>query len=514
MYTTMIFPWELIPTIFLAFFYLMDILLLFAFGLHTYSMVYLYRKNKRACLSAENSAYPSIDLKNTTADKLPMVTIQLPIYNEYYVVERLLQAVAQIKWPRERLEIQVLDDSVDHTSQKLKQLVSHYQRKGFRFSYLHRTNREGYKAGALKAGLAKAQGEFIAIFDADFIPAREFLIKAIPYFANPKIGMVQTRWDHTNAKYSLLTRGQAIGIDGHFVLEQSGRNANQFWINFNGTAGIWRRQCILDAGNWQADTLTEDLDLSYRAELVGWKFQYILDVANPAEIPPTIAAFKSQQARWCKGSLQTALKLIRRIWRANVHWKIKLEASFRLFKYSVHPLMLMNILLSLPLLWFSHRLSLYITDLPLTAIFATAAFLTTSSLASAFFYTYAQKQIYPDWGRRILWFPSLMIIGSGISISNSFAYLEVLLKRPFSFKRTPKVGLEGSQERLEQRRKYRLSLFDPLAPLEFVFGCYCLFLAYYAAQLHHVLLSVLMVIYACGYLYLSLKGVQEAVKYR
>ena len=247
--------------------YSFDILALFVFGVHAYLMVFLYKKNHEYCLS--NVEHEPIDLKKTPARDLPKVTIQLPIYNEFYVVDRLIEATTRLQWPKSKLEIQVLDDSTDETKEKAESLVQSYKREGFNIHHIHRVNRQGHKAGALREGLEKTNADYIAIFDADFLPAPDFLIKTMPYFVDPEIGMIQTRWGHINDNYSLLTMAQSFGIDGHFVIEQVARNATKLWMNFNGTGGIWRRQCIMDAGNWQADTLTEDFDLSYRAELAG-----------------------------------------------------------------------------------------------------------------------------------------------------------------------------------------------------------------------------------------------------
>ncbi|MFN3780844.1 MAG: cellulose synthase family protein, partial [Candidatus Kapaibacteriota bacterium] len=268
-------------------FYFIALSVLFLFGIHGLILLYYFRKTQKILL-------PKYELPK----ELPLVTIQLPIFNELYVVERLIRNVCNIRYPKEKMEIQVLDDSTDETQELAKKLVEEYKAKGFDIHYLHRPNREGFKAGALRYGLERAKGEFIAIFDADFIPAEDFLEKTIPYFQNPQVGMVQTRWGHINEDYSFLTRALALSLDGHFVIEQQARNRAGFFINFNGTAGIWRKDTIIDAGNWQPDTLTEDLDLSYRAQLKGWKFVFLSDVVSPAELPADINALKTQQFRW------------------------------------------------------------------------------------------------------------------------------------------------------------------------------------------------------------------------
>ena len=305
-------------------------------------MVNLYRKNKAYCESD-----PALAFK-VTDPNLPFVTVQLPIYNEFYVVDRLIDAAVRLDYPADRIEIQVLDDSTDETVEKARRIVNQYKAQGINISHLHRTNRAGHKAGALEAGFAKAKGEFVAIFDADFVPEPSFLLKTVPYFKDKEIGMVQARWGHINQDYNLLTKAQSYGIDGHFMIEQVARNASNLWMNFNGTAGIWRKACVVDAGGWEHDTLTEDFDLSYRAELKGWKFRYFKDIVCKAEIPAMISAYKSQQFRWCKGSIQTAVKLLPRIWNAELPWRIKSEAIIHLINYSVHPLMVFY----LPLLFF------------------------------------------------------------------------------------------------------------------------------------------------------------------
>ncbi len=405
----------------LLLFYAIDTFFLICFALHSYFLIYLYRKDKDACIAAKDPLFRPIALRGPSRADVPFVTIQLPIYNEYYVVEDLLRSVTQIEWPAHKLEIQVLDDSTDETYAALKKLVRHYKKRGFSIQHLHRKQRYAYKAGALKAGLAVAKGEFIAVFDADFLPPRNFLRQSMPYFLhNEDIGMVQTRWGHTNADASFLTRAQALGIDGHFVIEQSARSNGALWLNFNGTAGIWRRACIIEAGNWQGDTLTEDLDLSYRAELAGWKFRYIHDLVNPAELPLSIAAFKQQQQRWCKGSLQTARKLCGRICRSAFPLKIRSEAILRLCRYAVHPLMLANLLLTMPILYLSSRSALKVQNIPISMFASLILFLAFAGFSSIFFYVYADQS--QRFYKRLLRLPALMLIGSGIALSNSVAF--------------------------------------------------------------------------------------------
>ncbi len=489
--------------------YSLDIVALFIFGIHTYIMVYFYRKNRDYCYS--NVEHEPIDLKRVKAENLPEVTVQLPIYNEFYVVDRLIDATLKIRWPKEKLHIQVLDDSTDETKDKVAGIVSNLKSQGYRIEHLHRTDRTGHKAGALKAGLEKCKSEFIAIFDADFLPAPDILIKTIPYFSEPDVGMVQTRWGHINDDYSMLTMAQSFGIDGHFVVEQVARNGGRMWMNFNGTAGIWRRQCIYDAGNWQADTLTEDFDLSYRAELAGWRFRYFTDIVNPAELPSTIASFKSQQFRWCKGSIQTAVKLIPRILRSSFSKKIKLEAITHLLNYSVHPLMVINILLSLPLLLVDRWTSFKLSSVSIGVLFFAATVLSLSTLGPTFFYIYSQRELYRNWKKRIIWIPVLMMIGTGIAISNTRAFIEALTGKKSAFMRTPKYRIESRDDNVKKRSLYRQPL-DPLVFTELAMGIYGLVTAYFAWIYEKPFIIPFMLIYAAGFLYISVGNILERLQ--
>lgn len=489
--------------------YSVDIVLLFVFGIHTYIMVYFYRANKDYCRSGVD--YEPIDLKTARADRLPEVTVQLPIFNEYYVVDRLIEATLQIRWPKQKMVIQVLDDSTDETTEKVARMVRGLKAQGYRIEHLHRTDRTGHKAGALRAGMEKTTSEFLAVFDADFLPNPDILVKTIPYFAEPDVGMVQTRWGHINDDYSILTMAQSFGIDGHFVVEQVARNGGRMWMNFNGTAGIWRRQCILDAGNWQADTLTEDFDLSYRAELAGWRFRYFSDIVNPAELPSTVAAFKSQQFRWCKGSIQTAVKLIPRILRSNFSRKIKSEAILHLTNYSVHPLMMLNIALSLPLLLIDRWTHFKMSSVSIAVLFFAATVLSISTFGPTFFFIYSQRELYKNWRRRIVWIPILMMIGTGIAISNTRAYIEAIMGKKSPFMRTPKYGISSRSDSLGQRKKYRQGL-DATIVLELITAFYSMVTAYYAWMYRKPFIIPFMVIYAVGFLYVSVTGILERLE--
>src|SRR6266496_314173 len=372
--------------------YFIVLILLASYGLHRYTLVYLYYKKKH---NATKPPQPFTEL--------PYVTIQLPIFNEQYVVDRLLQAVCRIDYPREKLDIQLLDDSTDETANVARELVQHYASLGHPVTYLQRTNRAGYKAGALHEGLKTAKGEFVAIFDADFVPPSDFLTRTVHHFTDPKIGMVQTRWTHINRNYSFLTEVEAILLDGHFVLEHSSRARHDVFFNFNGTAGMWRRIAIEEAGGWEHDTLTEDTDLSYRAQLKGWKFIYLQDVECPAELPVEMTAFKTQQARWAKGLIQVSKKILPKVFSSDAPRRVKVEAWYHLTANLSYPLMIVLSVLLLPAMvirfyqgWFQ---MLYI-DLPLFMA-------STFSISS--FYMVSQKELFPKtWLRTFLYLPFLM----------------------------------------------------------------------------------------------------------
>lgn len=484
--------------------YSIDILLLFFFGLHSFLMIFLYRRNKQYCVSDPERTFLVND------PNLPLVTVQLPVYNEFYVIERLIDSVVGLEYPKEKLEIQVLDDSTDESMEKTRGIVNHYRELGFDIHHLHRTDRTGYKAGALEKGLNVAHGEFIAIFDADFVPESSFLLKTIPYFSDSNIGLVQTRWGHINPDYNILTKAQSYGIDGHFMIEQVARNCNHLWMNFNGTAGIWRKECITDAGGWEHDTLTEDFDLSYRAELKGWKFRYFKDIVCKAEIPAMITAYKSQQFRWCKGSIQTAMKLLPTIWKSNFGWKIKGEAIVHLINYSVCPLMMLNILFTAPLLLMEYWSGFNFYDLPVAVLFATAALLSVGSIGPLFFYAYSQREIRPDWKSRLLFLPIMVMIGTGIAVVNTKAWLEAVLGIKSGFKRTPKLKIENAQDNVRDRQKYGIPL-DFHVVLEFFMGLYSVACIYIAFKVGKPYIVGFLVIYALGFFFVAINSMREAL---
>lgn len=415
--------------------YCATVLLLSVYGFHRFQMLRLYNRHR------DQTPRPV-----GRFDPLPVVTVQLPIYNEYHVVDRLIDTVGKLDYPRDLLEIQVLDDSQDETRQAAQRAVERLQSRGFDIKYLHRQQRTGFKAGALEAGLHQARGEFILILDADFVPGPQILRQSIDYFSDPGVGMVQMRWGHLNRLYSLLTRIQSIFLDSHFVIEHTARSRTGRFFNFNGTAGVWRKQAIADAGGWQHDTLTEDLDLSYRAQLAGWRFVFLPEVEVPAEIPVEINAFKSQQHRWTKGAVQTMRKLLPRIWRADLPFKVKAEATYHLTANVSYVLMLLMALLTLPVLSIRSLLGwkgLLIVDLPLFS-FAT--------MAISGFYIASQKALYADWKSQIKYLPMLMALGMSLCINNTRAVLEGWIGHESSFLRTPKYGVVTPKDGRRQRK--------------------------------------------------------------
>jgi cellulose synthase/poly-beta-1,6-N-acetylglucosamine synthase-like glycosyltransferase len=470
--------------------YLFSLMSLFTYGLNCYVLMFLYRIHRNKARIKELKQREFFFAK-AAAEGLPRVTVQLPLFNERYVVVRLLEGVKGIHYPKERLEIQILDDSTDDTVHIAKNAAATYRRQGFDILHLHRSDRKGFKAGALEAGLAQAKGEFVAIFDADFIPPPDFLNKTLPYFVNPVVGMVQARWGHINHDYSLLTRVQSMGIDGHFGIEQPARAWSKLFMNFNGTAGIWRKKAIEDAGGWEHDTLTEDMDLSYRAQLKGWKLAFSPSLVCPAELPVHIHAFKAQQSRWAKGSIQTARKLLGRILRAKIPFFVKLEAVLHLTHYMVHPLMLIVVLTSLPMLftqWFYASLSYPI-------IFFSLIALATCGPSSLYFYS--QRLLYRDWLKNLLYLPLLVCLGTGIAVSNTRAIIEAFGKRTGAFIRTPKYDIRTRTD--TWRKKIYRSPESFLSVLEFLMGCYSLAALILFLTLRKYFISPFLVIYTLGF---------------
>jgi len=468
--------------------YFIVLIVLAAYGAHRYWMVYLYYKHKKN-KTTDPTAY---------FEDLPRVTVQLPIFNEQYVVDRLLDAVCKLDYPPEKLDIQLLDDSTDETVVVACGLVERYAALGHPVSYLHRDNRSGFKAGALEEGLKTAKGEFVAIFDADFVPSPDFLLQCIHHFTDPKIGMVQTRWTHINRSYSLLTEVEAILLDGHFVLEHSARSRSGVFFNFNGTAGMWRRAAIDEAGGWQHDTLTEDTDLSYRAQLKGWKFLYLQDVECPAELPVEMTAFKTQQARWAKGLIQTGKKILPRVLKSNAPWHTKLEAWYHLTANISYPLMIVLSVLLMPAMiirsW-QGLLQMLLIDFPLFI---------ASTMSVSTFYMVSQKELYPkSWYMSILYIPFVMALGGvGLTITNTKAVLEALFGVKSAFARTPKYSVKKKGER-SQAKVYRKRL--GIVPwIELAIGCYFAWTVYYAITTENFFTVPFLVLFVFGYWYTGL----------
>lgn len=435
--------------------YFVSLFILFVFSSHGFFMIYYYNKYKNVKPAA------NVDINPETK-----VTIQLPLYNELYVVERLIDSVCEIDFPKDRMEIQVLDDSTDETVNLVARKVAEKKALGFDILHVRRTNREGFKAGALKEGMKTATGEFIAIFDADFIPAKDFLKKTLSHFTDEKIGMVQTRWEHLNGDYSILTKAQALALDGHFVIEQNVRNKAGFFINFNGTGGIWRRSCIEDAGNWHADTLTEDLDLSYRAQLKGWRFVFLRDETSPAELPSEINALKAQQFRWTKGAIETAKKILPLVLKSKLPLRVKLQATFHLTNNLAFPFILLAAILNVPLIFIKNSGSH-------EAYFAVMSIFILAFIGSFMFYLYSQKDIRTDWRKKIVLFPLFMAGSMGFAVNNSRAVIEGLLSRKSEFVRTPKFKVVNQKDSWSNN-KYVNKKLEPSVIVELIMAIYCL----------------------------------------
>src|SRR6266436_6056890 len=464
--------------------YLSVLVGLSAYGVHRYFIIYLFLKyRKRECVPAGRF------------EKLPVVTVQLPIFNEVYVVERLLRSVSKLDYPREHLQIQVLDDSTDETRKITADCAAELRKRGFDVELIHRADRTGFKAGALERGLATARGEFVCILDADFVPPPHLLRKTVDFFTDPKVGMIQTRWGHLNRCYSLLTRVQAMFLDGHLVLEQTARSRSGRFFNFNGTAGLWRKSCIEEAGGWQHDTLTEDLDLSYRAQLAGWKFIFLPDVVTPAELPVDMNGFKSQQHRWTKGSIQTCKKLLPEIWRSKLPLLIKFEATAHLTSNFAYLLLACLCVLLHPstggpqATW----VRTFLLDVP---IFMTA------SVSVAVFYICAQRELHPrTWMKEILLLPCLLALGVGLSLNNARAVLEAVFNHHSDFTRTPKYGIERKSQPWRSCRYRPLKSVLPAA--EMFFAVYFSYFVWYAIE-HRQFLSVpFLLMFQFGFLYVS-----------
>ncbi len=452
---------------------------------------------------------PALDEAPTlTDDELPSVTIQLPVFNEMYVVERLIDACIKMDYPKDKLEIQILDDSTDETVSISQNKVDQYKAQGFNISLITRTDRTGYKAGALQNGMEICAGEFIAIFDADFIPEPSFLKSTVPYFKSEEVGVVQTRWGHINKDYSLLTRIQAFFLDAHFTVEQSGRNLSGYFINFNGTAGIWRKKTIVDAGGWKADTLTEDLDLSYRAQMKGWRFKYLEDFISPAELPADIKAFKSQQFRWIKGGAETAMKILPSIRRGNQPFSVKVNAFTHLLSSSVYLIIFLAVLISVPVLFLKNSyLDFDYVRYAWPFIFST--------LAVAFVYYVASvstsKNKFKAFIEYAMLLPSFLIITLGLSFHNAVAVVRGLMGERTPFVRTPKYNILDNKDQWADKKNYVMKKIDWVTVLEGVLCLYFLSALIFAVQNNDYSLFILHFIAVVGFGYVFIYSIGHSI---
>lgn len=462
--------------------YFAILIILSVYGLHRYEIIRIYFKYRKNAVKEPARRF----------EQLPRVTIQLPIYNERYVVERLIDEVVRIEYPRELLQIQVLDDSTDDTHPFAEALVERYRALGHPIEYLHRDNRFGFKAGALSEGLKTATGELVAIFDADFVPPPDFLTRTVHYFTDPAVGLVQTRWSYMNRDYNFLTEVEAMLLDGHFILEHGARSRAGYFFNFNGTAGILRKQMIEDAGGWQHDTLTEDSDLSYRAQLKGWRFVYLPGLECPSELPVEMHGFQTQQSRWAKGLTQCARKLLPAIFRSNIPWRTKLEAFMHLTPNISYPLMIVVSALMLPVMIVRFYMGVWqmvFLDLPLIA----ASFWSISA-----FYVVAYREVYPKhWKRSLLLLPMLIAVGVGLTIINTRAVLEALSGIQSSFVRTPKYAIGDRHISLRNKRYRRKSGWLPYA--EIAVGTYFVLMVIFAVDTYNFFAIPFLMLFVFGY---------------
>tara|TARA_R110002050_G_scaffold157357_1_gene285927 strand:+ start:21001 stop:22491 length:1491 start_codon:yes stop_codon:yes gene_type:complete len=453
--------------------YTVALLMIFTYALAQLNLLFNYLTSKRKKFTGETFNF-------SNAEEVPFITIQLPVYNEMYVMERLLDNIAKIDYPNSKLEIQVLDDSTDETVATTRAHIEALQATGLDIQHITRTDRTGFKAGALKAGLKVAKGEYIAIFDSDFLPEEDWLKRTIPYFKNPKIGVVQTRWGHINRNYSILTKIQAFALDAHFTLEQVGRNSKGHFINFNGTAGVWRKTCILDAGNWEGDTLTEDLDLSYRAQLKNWEFKYLEDVETPAELPIVISAARSQQFRWNKGGAENFKKMMWRVLKnQNISTKTKVHGLLHLLNSTMFLNILIVAVLSIPMLYIKNEYA------HLKSYFIVMSFFILSTLIFFICYWFMYKNTYgggfKNFFNYIGMFFVFFSIAMGFSLHNTIAVLEGHLGKKSEFVRTPKFNIGALKDSWKKNQYIKKTvsvhvIFEGILMLYFAFGMYSAFI--------------------------------------
>ena len=462
--------------------YFTVLFILSIYGIHRYDVIHTYFKHRKKA-----QGEPPLQFES-----LPPVTVQLPLYNERYVVERLIDEAVKIEYPKELLQIQVLDDSTDDTAPFAEALVEKYRALGYPIEYIHRTSRHGYKAGALQEGLAVATGKFVAVFDADFCPPADFLTRTIHYFADPKVGVVQTRWSYLNRDYNFLTEVEAMLLDGHFILEHGARSRAGYFFNFNGTAGILRKAMIEDAGGWQHDTLTEDSDLSYRAQLKGWRFVYLPGLECPSELPVEMHGFQVQQSRWAKGLTQCAKKLLPMILKADIPRRVKAEAFLHLTPNISYPLMIVVSALMLPVMIVRFYMGVWqmvFLDLPLIA---------ASFWSISLFYVVAQRELYPkNWKRSILLLPMLIAVGVGLTIINTRAVLEAIFGVETSFVRTPKYAIGERPVKLENKKYRRRGGWLPY--IEIAIGTYFVVMVAFAISTYNFLSIPFLALFVFGY---------------
>jgi len=452
--------------------YSFALILIFMYALAQLNLLFNY-------ISAQKKEDTSPKFDFTNSEEIPFVTIQLPVYNEMYVMERLLENIVKLDYPRAKLEIQVLDDSTDESVVTTKKQISELQKTGIDIQHIQRSNRQGFKAGALKEGLEIAKGEFIAIFDADFLPEKDWLLQTIPYFKNEEIGVVQTRWGHINRNYSTLTKVQAFALDAHFTLEQVGRNSKGHFINFNGTAGVWRKECILDAGNWEGDTLTEDLDLSYRAQLKKWEFKYLENVTTPAELPVIISAARSQQFRWNKGGAENFQKMTKRVLsNKNISIKTKIHSVLHLLNSSMFLMIFLVAVLSIPMLYIKNEYA------HLKSYFYMMSFFVISSIIFFICYWYMFKKSYGGGIKNFIkytgTFFTFFSIAMGFSLHNTIAVLEGHFGKKSEFVRTPKFNIKTLKDTWKKNKYIRKKpsvhvIIEGALALYFAFGMYSAF---------------------------------------
>jgi len=468
------------------------------YAINCYVMLYLHKRKKKNILdyysSVENNLIERADAIT------PFVTTQIPVFNEYNVIERCLKAVCEIDYPKDKHEIQILDDSNDSTSSLIDSEVAKLKEQGYVISVFRRNNRTGFKAGALAEAMSVCKGAYIAIFDADFKPQSDFLKKVMPHFINNEnIALVQTRWEHLNKNKSILTQAQAIGIDGHFTIEQSARCWNDLYMNFNGTAGVWKKEAIVSGGGWECDTLTEDMDLSYRVQLKGWQTVFLPNVSVPAEIPEDIRAFKSQQFRWAKGSIQTAIKLFTSVSKCESGFFKKIQAWFHMTHYLIHPFMVMMSILALPTLLVSE---IYMKPI---LYYSLMAVLTFSIMAPNALYCFSIYSLNKEsgWWKRLRYLPALTMIGVGVAVNNTLAVIEAVMGKKSGFVRTPKTG---DQKVVQYKVKFDKTMF-----IELGLGLYSMISLVVLCNRERYLITPFMAIYGIGYTYVGLRSMFETL---